>query len=129
MQAAQNIQGTPHAGNWWKENLDSQLKKHRYNKNNVDRAFYTHHQGKELVAMLSTTVDNFLLLFKDTSVRDTFFQFMQQAFDVTTSGYKQQLTFLSLRIYQSETGISIDQTQHIYTNILSEWYDNKHNIK
>ena len=49
---------------------------------------------------------------------------MQDAFDITTPGYRQQFTFLSLRIFQSESGISIDQTQHIYTNILSEWYDN-----
>ena len=54
---------------------------------------------------------------------------MQQAFDVTTPGYKQQLTFLSLRIYQSEDEISIDQTQHTYTNILLEWYGNTQNMK
>ena len=124
MQAAQNIQGTPHAGNRWKKNLDSQLQKHGYTNNNVDKAFYTYHDQTELVAILSTIVDDFLLSFKGPSIRNEFFKFMQDAFDITTPGYRQQFTFLSLRIFQSESGISIDQTQHIYTNILSEWYDN-----
>ena len=124
MQAAQNIQGTPHAGNRWKTNLDSQLSKNGYINNNVDKAFYTHHRDNELVAMLSTTVDDFLLSFKSSSIRDEFFSFMTQAFDITTPGYQSQLTFLSLRIYQSTEGISVDQTQHIYANIVLEWYNN-----
>ncbi len=92
MQAAQNIQGTPHAGNCWKENLDNQLTKHGYVCNNVDKAFYTYHLDGHLIAMLSTTVDDFLLSFKDTSVRDEFFTFMGKAFDVTTPGYQQETT-------------------------------------
>ena len=129
MQAAQNIKGTPHAGNRWKNNLDGQLTRNGYTFNNVDRAFYTYHRDCELQAMLSTTVNDFLLSFKTTSIRDTFFKFMSDAFDITTPGYKQELKFLSLRIYQSKHGISMDQTQYIYTNILLEWFKDKDNIK
>ncbi len=129
MQAAQNIQGTPHAGNRWKQNLDSQLTKHGYICNNVDKAFYTYHIQGQLAAMLSTTVEDFLLSFRTTSVQDDFFQFMGAAFDITTPGYQQELTFLSLHIFQSEHGISIDQTRHIYTNILSDWFPKDTNIK
>ena len=129
MQAAQNIQGTPHAGNRWKKNLDSQLTKHGYKCNNVDKAFYTHHINDELVAMLSTTVDDFLLSFKTPNIRDDFFQFMEAAFDITTPGFQHELKFLSLRIFQSEHGISIDQTRHIYENILEPWFKSNTNIK
>ena len=71
MQAAQNIQGTPHVGNRWKENLDTQftqLNKHGYICNNVDKAFYTYHVQGNLVPMVSTAVDDFLLLFKSTTI-------------------------------------------------------------
>lgn len=37
--------------------------------------------------------------------------------------------FLSLRIYLSEHGISLDQTNHIYTNILAEWFDDNPCVK
>ena len=99
MQAAQNIQGMPHAGNRWKQNLDGHLTKHGYMCNNVDKAFYTYQHNNDLQAMLSTAVDDFLLAFKTPTVRDNFFQFMGAAFDITTPGPQQQFTFLSLRIY------------------------------
>ena len=129
MQAVQNIQGTPHAGNRWKENLDGQLHKHGYICNNVDKAFFTYHHNGELQAMLSTTVDNFLLSYKHQHVCDQFFQFMTNAFDITSPGYQQEISFLSLRIYQSEYGISVDQTQHIYSNILLDYFGEDNNIK
>ena len=127
MQAAQNIQGTPHAGNRWKNNLDAQLTKHGYVCNNVDKAFYTYHIDQTLVAMLSTTVDDFLLSFKEIRIRDHFFSFMTDAFDVTTPGIQQRLKFLSLHIYQSKHGISFDQTCHIHTNVISNWFQNRNN--
>ena len=102
MQAIQNIQGTPHAGNRWKANLDNQLNKHGYNCNNVDKAFFTYHHQGELQAMLSTTVDDFLLSYKHQHVCDTFFTFMADAFDITTPGCQREISFLSLRIFQSE---------------------------
>ena len=109
MQAAQKIQGKPHAGNRWKENLDKHLTKHGYNCNNVDKAFYTYHDNTiDLQAMLSTTVDDFLLSFTSSIIQDNFFTFMQRAFDITTLGYQPQLQFISLRIYQSDKGRSID---------------------
>ena len=91
MQAAQNIQGTPHAGNRWKQNLDAQLTKHGFICDNVDKTFYTYHRNNNLVAMLSTTVDDFLLSFKTPDIRDEFFQFMSTDFDVTTPGFQKEL--------------------------------------
>ncbi len=35
----------------------------------------------------------------------------------TTPGFQNQLTFFSVTIYQSYYGVSLDQTQHIYSNI------------
>ena len=74
--------------------------------------------------MLSTTVDDFQLSFTSPTICDEFFTFMQHAFDITTPGYKTQLQFLSLQIYQSAEGLSIDQTHRIYENILQQWFDN-----
>ena len=112
-----------------KQNLDNHLTKNGYKCNNVDKAFYMYHQQNELVAILSTTVNDFLLSFKTDPIRDNFFQFMSIAFNITTPGYQEELTFLSLRIYQSPHGISVDQTQHIYTNILLDWFKDNNNFK
>ena len=101
--------------------LDNHLTKNGYVCNNVDKAFYIYHQQNNLVAMLSITVDN-LLSFRTKSIRDKFFTFMGKVFDITTPGYQQELTVLSLKIYQSLYSISVDQTQHIYINILLEWF-------
>ena len=129
MQAAQNIQGTPHAGNRWKQNLDALLTKHGYTCNNIDKAFYTYHQNNQLMGMLNTTVDDFLLSFKTTQIRDEFFAFMRTAFDITTPGYQTEISFLSLRIYQLDDGISLDQTQHIHANIIQPWFTNTTTVK
>ena len=72
VQSSQNIQGTPHATNCWKKNVDSQLSKIGCIRNNVDKAFYTHHQNRKLSAMVSTTVDNFYLSSIDKQVEDEF---------------------------------------------------------
>lgn len=44
------------------------------------------------------------------------------AFDVTTPGPQAGMNFLSLCIYCSLTGTSIDQTEHIQTKILAPWF-------
>ncbi len=64
MQEGQNIQGTPHAGNRWKQNLDAHLTENGYVCNNVDKAFFRYHCNNELMAMLSTTVDDFYYLLR-----------------------------------------------------------------
>lgn len=125
MQAAQNIQGTAHAGNCSKQNVYAHLTKNGYICNNVDKVFHTYHHDNVLMAILSTIVDDFLLSFKTTTIRDKFFTFMGDAFDVTNPGYKQELTFLSLQ----DKGISLDQTQYIHTNILLDWYKDNLNFK
>ena len=90
--------------------------KHGYICNNVYKAFNTYHNNNEMLAILCMTVDNFVLPFKNPAIRDEFFEFMTITFNVTT---QPQLKFLSLRIYQSEYGISVDQTQHIYKKFLT----------
>ena len=65
MQAAQLIQGSPHAANRWQENLSMQLKQMGFIRNNVDHSFYVKFDlNNELEAMLSITVDDLLLSFK-----------------------------------------------------------------
>ncbi len=54
---------------------------------------------------------------------------MSTAFDITTSSDITILKFLSLTIYQSEYGTSIDQTSHIQSKILAPWFDDGHSPK
>ena len=72
------------------------------------------------MAMLSTTVDNFLLSYKDEAIQDRFFVFMMTTFDITRPSDQDEFTSLSLCLYQSSAGISINQAEHIYPNTLLE---------
>ena len=129
LQSCQNIQGTPHAANRWKKNLDQQLTKIGYINNNVDKAFYTKHKDEKLIAMLSTTVDDFYLSTINKQVQDDFFTSMSAVFDITSPKKSNIIDFLSLRIYHSEYGTSIDQTQHIHKNVLSHYFPPGYNAK
>ena len=129
MQAAQLIQGSPHAAHRWQENLSMQLKKMGYIRNNVDHSFYVKFDSNnELEAMLSITVDDLLLSFKINDTQQQFYKDLSSAFDVTTPTDTKYMKFLSLHLYQSEFGTSIDQTKHI-KKILSTWFDNGHTTK
>ena len=62
LQAAQLIQGSPHAANRWQENLAMQLTSMGFIRNNVDHSFYVQYDKKgNIIAMLSVTVDDLLL--------------------------------------------------------------------
>ena len=122
LQSSQNIQGTPHAANRWKQNLDQHLTKIEYINNNVDKEFYTHHRNGKLVAMLSSTVNNFYLSSIDKNFENDFFQYMSSVFDITSPANTNEIDFLSLRIRRSDKGTSVDQTNYIYRNILSTYF-------
>ena len=131
LQAAQLIQGSPHAANRWQANLHTQITKTGYIRNNIDQSFYTkHNNNNELIAMLSITVDDLLLFYKTESIKCEFYDNLSAAFDVTTPDSITKLKFISLTIYQSSSGTSIDQTLHIQSKILSTWFDHgKHPTK
>ncbi len=126
MQAAQLIQGSPHAANRWQENLSLQITSMGFVRNNVDHSFYVKYdQSKQLVAMLSITVDDLLLSYKTEDTQQIFYNKLSSAFDVTTPSDTTRMKFLSLHIFQSSHGTSIDQTTHI-NQILATWFDNGH---
>ena len=83
LQSCQNSQCTPHAANRWKRNLDTHLRNIGYINNSIDKAFYTHHRAGHLVAMLSTTVDDFYLSTKTTGIQDEFVTSLSSMFDIT----------------------------------------------
>ena len=59
MQAAQLIQGSPHAANRWQENLSLQLKNMGFIRNNVDHSFYIKYDpDRNIEALLSIAVDD-----------------------------------------------------------------------
>ena len=130
VQATQLIQGSPHAANRWQANLHNQIKALGFIRNNIDHAFYTKHNTEnQLEAMLSITVDDLLLLYQDETTQQQFYSGLSLAFDITTPSDITKFKFLSLTIYQSKSGTSIDQTQHIVTKILDQWFKNGHQPK
>ena len=54
---------------------------------------------------------------------------MSSVFDITTPKDTNKIYFLCLRIYRSKFGTSVDQTYHIYKNILSGYFDPGQNQK
>ncbi len=76
--------------------------------------------------MLSITVDDLLLSYRNEIIQQNFYDHISAAFDITTPTDITRFKFLSLTIYQSEYGTSIDQTTHIATKILEHWFNNKH---
>ena len=129
MQAAQLIQGSPHAANRWQENLSLQLKNMGFIRNNIDHSFYIKYDQKNNIeGLLSVTVDDLLLTYREESTQQYFDKNILAAFDITTPSDITRMKFLSLHIYQSAYGTSIDQTNHI-SNILSTWIDEGHEMK
>ena len=127
LQAAQLIQGSPNAANRWQANLHTQITSLGFVRNNIDHAFYTKRDDtNELEAMLSITVDDLLLSYKNEATQQHFYSGLSDAFDVTTPQDITTFKFLSLTIYQSNMGTSIDQTNHIATKILDQWFNNGH---
>ena len=123
IQAAQLIQGSPHAANRWQANLHAQITALGYVRNNIDHSFYTkHNANNHLEAMLSITVDDLLLSYKNEITQQKFYSHLSAAFDMTTPKDISQFKFLSLHIVQSQHGTSIDQTNHITTKILDHWF-------
>ena len=79
--------------------------------------------------MLSTTVDDFYLSSIDKQIEDIFFQYKSSVFYITSPSDTIKIDFLSLQIYRSKFGTSLDQTHHIYKNILSGYFEPGHTTK
>ena len=129
-QAAQLIQGSPHAAHRWQANLHAQITALGYVRNNIDHSFYTKHDvNNNLEAMLSITVDDLLLSYKRETTQQKFYSHLSAAFDMTTPKDISQFKFLSLHKVQSQHGTSIDQTKRITTKILDQWFQQGHPTK
>ncbi len=127
LQAAQLIQGSPRAANRGQENLHAQLTNIGYIRNNIDHSFYTKYDdSNKIEALLSIMVDDFLLSYRTEATQQHFYKNLSSAFDITTPSDITKLKFLSLTIYQSKFGTSIDQTSHIQSKNLAPWFDNGH---
>ena len=76
--------------------------------------------------MLSVTVDDLLLSYKNQAIQQNIYNHLSSAFDITTPSDISKLKFLSLTIYQSSHGTRIDQSHHIQNKILAHWFDQGH---
>ena len=109
--------------------MDTHLLHIGFKHNNVDKAFYTYHKNGKLAAMLSTTVDDFYLSSLNQQIENEFFSYMSSLFDITTPNDTIKIDFLSLRIYKTNLETSVDQTYHIYKNLITGYFDPGHSPK
>ena len=79
--------------------------------------------------MISITVDNFILLYKNEAAQNEFFTTLSAAFDSITTKDTTKLKFLSFTIHRSLYGLSINQTRNIQDKILYPWFENSHHLK
>ena len=82
--------------------------------------FVKHYPGGDIF-LLCTSTDDFLCAFSKEYIFADFMKFMDSVLPVTAQTGK-VLKYLNVRIIQTDMGISIDQTQHIKTNVIEKFF-------
>ena len=73
------------------------------------------------VLFLCTSTDDFLCAFSKEHIFSDFMKFMGSILPVTAQTGT-VLKYLNIRVIQTDMGISIDQTQHIKTNVVEKYF-------
>ena len=71
--------------------------------------------------ILNTSTDDFLCGYNDRIIFDRLCTALRKLFDITVKEGT-QLSYLNLRIIQSEHGVSYDQTEHIIHKIINKYF-------
>ena len=82
--------------------------------------FVKHFPGGDIM-LLCTSTDDFLCAFSKEYIFADFMKFMDSILPVTAQTGT-VLKYLNVRIIQTDMGISIDQTQHIKTNVVEKYF-------
>ena len=120
LQGCTSFQGAKPAGREWNSILNLSLQDQGLTRNPVDQALHVR-RNKDGTLIVGCSTDDFLCAFTSRNLFVGFIAHMSRCFPVT---YKEgpKLSYLNLRIVQSEHGISIDQTEHMRETILDHWF-------
>jgi hypothetical protein len=121
LQCLKTIQGTRDAGRRWYILLSGCLIQLKFVRSSTDHGVFTWFFNDVELCYLALATDDILFLSKTRSPFLFLRQELEKLFDLTvTEG--SILKFLNLRIVQSPAGISFDQTQHIRSVLLAEYF-------
>ena len=86
----------------------------------AELALFVKHEGEESLIVVTST-DDFLCSSTSESLFANLVKHLEQYVPVTVQD-GHILKYLNLRIIQTDQGVSFDQTHHIKTNIVDEWF-------
>jgi hypothetical protein len=119
-QILRGIQGDKEIGRAWYLLLRTILRKFGFRQCKVEQALYLYKKDGD-ICIVNTSTDDLLCAYSRTEIFYALRDFMLKFVDVT-SQEGNRLSYLNLRIVQSQFGISYDQTEHIQENILDFWF-------
>jgi hypothetical protein len=119
-QILRGIQGDKEIGRSWYLLLRTILVKFGCAQCKVEQALYMYKSKGDLL-IINTSTDDLLCAYSRVEVFYALRDFMLKFVDVTTQEGP-CLSYLNLRIVQSQYGISYDQTEHIRDSILEFWF-------
>lgn len=123
LQCLKTIQGTHDAGRHWYILLSGCLLELKFVHSSTDHGIFTWSFNNMELCNLALATDDILFISKTRTPFLFLRQALEKLFDLTvTEG--SILKFLNLRIVQSPAGISFDQTQHIRSVLLAEYFAN-----
>ena len=120
LQTINNMQGEKDAGQGWYQLMVLIFEAFNLMPCPAEPALFIKHEGKESLIVVSSTVD-FLCSSTSENLFTNLVNHLEQYVPITVQeGHT--LKYLNLRIIQTDQGVSFDQTHHIKTNIVDEWF-------
>ena len=120
LQTINNMQGEKDAGQGWYQLMVLIFEAFDLWPCPAEPALFVKHEGEESIIVVTST-DDFLCSSTSESLFANLVKHLEQYVPVTVQD-GHILKYLNLRIIQTDQGISFDQTHHIKTNIVDEWF-------
>ena len=120
LQTINGMQGRKDAGRNWYLLLKNILEDFGFSMCPAEPALFVYYEGSESLVVVTST-DDFMCTYTTEKLFSMFKEHMEKFVPVTVQTAA-VMKYLSLRIIQSDLGISIDQTHHIKTSILDKWF-------
>lgn len=120
LQTINGMQGRKDAGRNWYLLLRNILEDFGFTMCPAEPALFVYYEGNESLVIVTST-DDFMCTYTSEGLFVLFQKHMERFVPITTQD-EMVMKYLSLRVIQSDQGISIDQTHHIKTSILDKWF-------
>jgi hypothetical protein len=120
LEALNGIQGDKSIGRKWYTLVKRLLEQFGFKMCLVEPSLFVCQQDGESM-ILNTSTDDFLCAYNVDSIYDHLCARFRQLFEIITK-QGAQLSYLSLRIIQSNHGVSYDQTEHIRRKIINKYF-------